>query len=240
MSLNPKLSTTDRTERNCSSLDFPQKKALTSKLKKNKKIINFFFSLSPSPQTTNQLIESSSLSLSNSNLTTGCGPSTQDSLKKWSCLGCTYLNWPRAQRCVQCATKRETEMNTINEQIKSLTIRGSDPDLACNIKTSPFGSTNNLASSKMNLGAGARISPVDNRFTLIKWYCTVNKNNKKIFSFFLKNNLIFSFVFDFFSRVHTKIGQKILNVLCAVIQKRQKIIQLILIQQILLIVHQIL
>lgn len=71
-------------------------------------------------------------------------------------------------------------MNTINEQIKSLSIRGSDPDLACNIKTSPFGSTTNLASSKMNLGAGARISPVENRFTLLKWYCTVN-----IFVFFV-------------------------------------------------------
>ena len=35
--------------------------------------------------------------------------------KKWSCLGCTYQNWPKSQRCVMCNLQRKN--NTIIETI---------------------------------------------------------------------------------------------------------------------------
>ncbi|XP_055907627.1 ubiquitin thioesterase trabid isoform X1 [Eupeodes corollae] len=68
------------------------------------------FRLSP-PQSTatnvaSSLVEASSLSLSQSNLS-ACGLPLQESSKsKWSCRTCTYFNWPRSLRCVQCYTKR--------------------------------------------------------------------------------------------------------------------------------------
>lgn len=149
------------------------------------------FRLSP-PQPSNgcvPLIEASSLSLSQSNLNAS-GPSNQDSNRaKWSCPNCTYLNWPRSQRCVQCYTKRYeddvvSESGIIHEHLKSLNIggTGSDPDLVASnnissskissYRLSPVGSINNLASSRCLTGAVSnRISPIENRSFINKWAC---------------------------------------------------------------------
>lgn len=112
----------------------------------------------PQPKSNNchPLIEASSLTFSQSNLNASGGPSNQDASKaKWPCPRCTYLNWPRTKRCVQCYTKRfeddcdmetvisttgatttatttqinnTTMSNTIRDQMKNLTIGelGSD------------------------------------------------------------------------------------------------------------------
>lgn len=170
-----------------------------------------YFSLSPSQQCdNNKFEETSSLSLSSTNLT-ACGPSNnQESLTKtWSCSNCTYLNWIKATRCVQCATIKQqspqhpqhqqqqqqqliqtqqqpqpmpTDVNTIlnndvNEQMKSLNIAGSDPDLVAAVgnRISPMGSATNLSGSRTNLGAGARISPVEHKgYPILKWSCSVS------------------------------------------------------------------
>ena len=37
-----------------------------------------------------------------------------DANQKWACSACTYLNWPKTIRCVQCETPRENVDNVIN------------------------------------------------------------------------------------------------------------------------------
>lgn len=80
-------------------------------------------------------------------------------------------------RCVQCtATKRtETELNLFNEQLKTLNLSEDQELLATSNRISPMGSATNLSGSRTNLGAGARISPVEQRsYPLSKWMCTVS------------------------------------------------------------------
>lgn len=99
------------------------------------------------------------------------------------CPLCTYVNVMRSNRCTQCSTKRESscEMNlatanNVQEQIKALSIRGSDPELnIAHNRTSPLGS-NSLSGSRTNLGAaGARISPIEYKsYANSKWTCTVS------------------------------------------------------------------
>uniref|UniRef100_A0A6B2EE42 ubiquitinyl hydrolase 1 n=2 Tax=Phlebotomus TaxID=13203 RepID=A0A6B2EE42_9DIPT len=140
------------------------------------------FRLNPSPPPTGNLgtlIESSALSLSNSNLTsTASGPSSMhETRNKWICTICTYQNWPRAQRCSQCHTKRDADVQNIQEQLKGLSIRRSDPDLVASNRSSPFGSATNLAASRANLSgnvAAARVSPSEGRQAQAlaqKWLC---------------------------------------------------------------------
>lgn len=38
-----------------------------------------------------------------------CGYTTNQNLKKWACNACTYLNWPRSLKCVQCQTVRSKD-----------------------------------------------------------------------------------------------------------------------------------
>ena len=42
---------------------------------------------------------------------------TSDDTSKWSCLVCTYLNWPKTRRCVQCYHQRSTGL-LLESQIK--------------------------------------------------------------------------------------------------------------------------
>ncbi len=156
-----------------------------------------YCSLSPSQQCDNNqsIIEASSLSLSTTNLTASCGPSNQESTvntsslsttttttkntpTKWTCSNCTYLNMSKTtSRCVQCATTKrtESELNMFNEQMKSLNLAEDQELLATSNRISPMGSATNLSGSRTNLGAGARISPVEQRsYPLNKWMCTVS------------------------------------------------------------------
>ncbi|XP_017005044.2 ubiquitin thioesterase trabid [Drosophila takahashii] len=59
--------------------------------------------------------------------------------EKWPCKVCTYLNWPRSLRCIQCCTKRGGEAiergnrdkdNEAGEALQALRISGSDENLA--------------------------------------------------------------------------------------------------------------
>lgn len=89
----------------------------------------------------------------------------------------------RLNRCTQCATKRESSCelnsataNNVQEEIKALSIRGSDPELnILHSRTSPLGS-NSLSGSRTNLGAaGARISPIEHKgYPSSKWICSVS------------------------------------------------------------------
>lgn len=70
--------------------------------------------------------------------------------------------------------------NDVNDHMKALKICGSDPDIVAALgqqRTSPMGSTTNLSGSRKNLGAGARISPVDTSrgcYPMHKWSCSVS------------------------------------------------------------------
>ncbi|XP_055380961.1 ubiquitin thioesterase trabid isoform X2 [Condylostylus longicornis] len=95
----------------CTYENFPQSLKCTM-CKGLKPLLNEdIFRLSPPQPKIQQnysgLVEASSLSLSQTNIN-ACGQSTNpDAMKnKWSCPSCTYLNWPRSQRCVQCNTRR--------------------------------------------------------------------------------------------------------------------------------------
>lgn len=122
------------------------------------------FRLSP-PQPKNQennstLVEASSLSLSQTNLN-ACGPSNQESAKlKWSCRICTYQNWPRSQRCIQCNTKRpinitsttinnEEFLNNVENNLTSSTTTLNNSSITQTITT--MTSSNNVQEQLKNL-----------------------------------------------------------------------------------------
>ncbi|XP_052834910.1 ubiquitin thioesterase trabid [Drosophila gunungcola] len=63
--------------------------------------------------------------------------------EKWPCKVCTYLNWPRSLRCIQCCTKRggevviergnrdnEADAERAGEALQALRISGSEENLA--------------------------------------------------------------------------------------------------------------
>lgn len=145
-------------------------------------------SLSPSqqiPLQNDSTVESSSLSLSQTNLS-ACGPSTHH--ESWTCALCTYLNQTKSSRCAQCANKRDAiaepssnATNFVQEQIDALSIRDAtetEVNAATVNRTSPLGS-GHLSGSRTNLGAvGTRISPVGeqlnkNQPVMTKWCCVV-------------------------------------------------------------------
>lgn len=119
-------------------------------------------------------------------------PSTnnQQNSTKWECLNCTHLNLINSNRCTQCDSAKQQQHqhlninainNDVNDQMKSLSICGSDPDLQLAAigqhRSSPMGSTANLSGSRTNLGAGARVSPVDSKgncYPMHKWSCSVS------------------------------------------------------------------
>ena len=193
--------------------------------------------LSPSQlvPSSNESIESSSLSLSQTNLTTACGPSTkqQESPKnKWMCPTCTYLNQTRTSRCAQCSSKRDASTDVaataynVQEQIKALSIRGSDPELNATLnRASPMGSTNSLSGSRTNLGAvGARISPVDYKtYSVNKWPCSVSCCLVPIHQI-VKWILILQCFPSTDRPARSKTGREAWNVRCARTQRRIQII----------------
>lgn len=145
---------------------------------------NLWHRLSPSQQVScSTTVESSSLSLSQSNLT-ACGSSNNQEMpiSKWNCSMCTYVNSIKCSRCAQCAMKRDAETDSssnVQEQINALSIKDVDPELiAVNNRTSPLRSSS-LSNSRTNLGAaGNRISPVDNKcYSTNKWPCSVCNDN---------------------------------------------------------------
>lgn len=125
-------------------------------------------------------------------LTTASGASeTGAEPLQWTCYTCTYLNWAKTLRCCQCGRVKSLPQNQqrldldainndVNDHMKALSICGSDPDIVAALgqqRTSPMGSATNLSGSRKNLGAGARISPVDtNRgcYPMHKWSCSVS------------------------------------------------------------------
>lgn len=136
--------------------------------------------LSPSQQITcSNIVETSSLNTSLSNLS-ACGSSkNQDSpVSKWTCAVCTFVNAVKNSRCAQCTIKREPESDPsshVSEQFNALSIKDADAELtaAVNNRTSPLRS-NSLSGSRGNLGAaGNRISPVDSKCYSAKWPCSV-------------------------------------------------------------------
>lgn len=163
---------------NCSRLCWQWKNRGTQVFEVKCDFCWFRYSLSPSQQVScSNIVESSSLNLSQSNLT-ACGSSNnQESPSKWSCSACTFVNSMKCSRCAQCTAKRETDSDSsshVQEQINALSIKDVDPELtAVNNRTSPLRS-NSLSGSRTNLGAaGNRISPVDNKCYSTKWPCSV-------------------------------------------------------------------
>ncbi|EDV49732.1 uncharacterized protein Dere_GG17341, isoform C [Drosophila erecta] len=84
--------------------------------------------------------------------------------EKWPCKVCTYLNWPRSLRCVQCCTKRggetiergnkdmdnEADADRAGEALQALRISGSEENLA-NKPGQLIGAT---ASNRLSLSPG--------------------------------------------------------------------------------------
>lgn len=145
--------------------------------KGNKPLLNEdIFRLSPSQQSEIQPDDDHDLNLpiENKSLTIACGSSLPSSDTKWACPACTYLNWPRASRCVQCYTKLDglkpdLNVNNVNDKINSLSIYGSDPELVIGSNNkqknnSPYNSARNLANMKSGAAIDAtnRLSPLNN------------------------------------------------------------------------------
>ena len=121
----------------------------------------------------------------------GKSPDEQEGTK-WSCKQCTYLNWARAEQCIQCHLKKEElpiQTDGLVEDLKSLSIRGmSDPDLSAMAKksktNSPLASSSNLAVSKSDLSEGAKLcSSESSKKTDLKWQCFVSCETFPFFSF---------------------------------------------------------
>lgn len=215
---------------------------------------SFLDSLSPSQQCDNNqsIIEASSLSLSSTNLT-ACGPSNQESdvntsslsistatattitttattkntPTKWTCSNCTYLNMSKStSRCVQCTTKRtENELNLFNEQMKSLNLADDPEQLATSNRISPMGSATNLSGSRTNLGAGARISPVEQRsYPLSKWMCSVSSQARPSFYLFFFVVVVFSYVLDVSFEPHLLKPFSVLIIISYLIFKMHKLL----------------
>lgn len=130
-------------------------------------------------------MESSSLSTINTNFTTACGPSKQQvvsaSKNKWMCPRCTYLNSIKSFRCTQCSTKREQDLNNVNDHIKALNIKDTESDLIethTSNRASPISTSSDTVSNpKTNLGAISRISSNEPKtYYVNKWFCTVKQN----------------------------------------------------------------
>lgn len=161
----------------------------TKKLTRGDKLnCDLFRSFTQSQQVScSNIVESSSLNLSQNNLM-ACGSSNnQESLaSKWTCSVCTFVNSVKCSRCAQCTVKREMDSDSsshVQEQINALSIKDVDPELtAVNNRTSPLRS-NSLSGSRTNLGAaGNRISPVDNKcYSTNKWPCSVRVQYWRIF-----------------------------------------------------------
>ncbi|XP_020813418.1 ubiquitin thioesterase trabid [Drosophila serrata] len=91
--------------------------------------------------------------------------------EKWPCKVCTYLNWPRSLRCVQCCTKRggdaiergndknnEADADRAGEALQALRISGTDTELGgCateNMANKPVQLIGATASNRLNLSPG--------------------------------------------------------------------------------------
>lgn len=104
-----------------------------------------------------------------------------NSSQKWHCSVCTYLNWPRAQRCTQCLSKRGEQVDLLLSDSlgKSLTFRCSPPP-----PIAKFASNESI--DRLTAGAARLIhqpsSPVSEpekglkqatTTTMLKWRCFV-------------------------------------------------------------------
>ncbi|XP_031617757.1 ubiquitin thioesterase trabid isoform X2 [Contarinia nasturtii] len=155
-SLSTKSENDDETEKwsceYCTYENFPSSLKCTMCMGHKPLLNEDIFRLSPSQQVScSNIVESSSLNLSQSNLT-ACGSSNnqESPVSKWTC-------------------------SHVQEQINALSIKDVDAELiAANNRTSPLRSTS-LSGSRTNLGAaGNRISPVDNKcYSTNKWPCSV-------------------------------------------------------------------
>ncbi|XP_055323331.1 ubiquitin thioesterase trabid [Sitodiplosis mosellana] len=183
-SLSTKSENDDETEKwsceYCTYENFPSSLKCTMCMGQKPLLNEDIFRLSPSQQVScSNIVESSSLNLSQSNLT-ACGSSNnqESPASKWTCSVCTFVNSVKCSRCAQCTVKRESDLDSsshVQEQINALSIKDVDAELiAVNNRTSPLRS-NSLSGSRTNLGAaGNRISPVDNKcYSTNKWPCSV-------------------------------------------------------------------
>ncbi|XP_050396269.1 ubiquitin thioesterase zranb1 [Patella vulgata] len=72
-----------------------------------------------------------------------CGGSTSSESNKWSCHMCTYLNWPKAQKCLQCLTAR----------------RKSSPTSSASSRMEPLSVNVNIEESRSGRSTPNRTSP---------------------------------------------------------------------------------
>lgn len=120
-----------------------------------------------------QNTHSQSISQNNglANRSAGCSPT------KWHCSICTYLNWPRAQRCTQCLSARDQPRMVINSpseeivlvenQLKS--IRALTPPSICGGASAPSPRAKDHNQNNTTGGAAAT-SPVQQQMS--KWKCS--------------------------------------------------------------------
>ncbi len=135
-----------------------------------------FNSLSPSTQPANEskLIEQLE---SPTNFPANSFIDDSKDSRKWSCKCCTYLNWPKAQYCLKCNTKRENTLSAsvehLSEDMKKFNLRGTpDPDPDPSILSSNYSKTNSPLASSSNLAAS--LATDCSKKSEIKWHCNVS------------------------------------------------------------------
>lgn len=95
------------------------------------------------------------------------GASTSDN--KWACKMCTYLNWPRSLRCVQCYTKKGAVLETIPSQdIGAASVILKTPTPPNELEQKPSAShkrftNHHLKESKSQIDGVGQIEPGNNQ-----------------------------------------------------------------------------
>ena len=75
--------------------------------------------------------------------TISCESTNSDVEKKWACLLCTYLNWPKALHCTQCQHERHKGLSTVSSTIKDNINYSTPLSINVNIAEASGGVPNN-------------------------------------------------------------------------------------------------
>ncbi|XP_074642844.1 ubiquitin thioesterase zranb1-A-like [Tubulanus polymorphus] len=97
-----------------------------------------------------------------------------DPTKKWSCPACTYLNWPRSQKCVQCMTARQQTPTTSEPSSTTASNEQQLSPLSINVNITPSGSPGSRHSSPSSPEAAKELNNDRNRLVALKqgkWTC---------------------------------------------------------------------
>lgn len=98
--------------------------------------------------------------------------------EKWSCVVCTYLNWPIALRCIQCLTERDKSssplLDATNTEEDLLTAAAEHLQRTLTIRSSPDGGGvggGGAVSRKKLLASPTATTTSVTCYSVVKWQC---------------------------------------------------------------------